>query len=51
MEKDQDDGDKINQVLVLFIEILNIYTKLSNLFFVRKSRVLCRYFFADVVNG
>ena len=42
--KDQDD-------LVLFVKILNVYTKLSNLFFVRKSRVLCRQFFADVING
>ena len=30
--KDQDDGDKTNPVLVLFVNILNIYTKLLNLF-------------------
>ena len=37
--KDQEDGDNINQFFVLPVNILNIYIKLSNLFFIRKSRV------------
>ena len=40
--KDQDNGDKINQVLSFIYQHIKYTTKLSTLFFVRKSRVLCR---------